>query len=203
VSTKRHPAAPRMGAFAFAALVLAGCGGDEVVGFLGRPVSEGSAMPAPVEPRGRMGLRGGVLLPGSSSQAGWDQTSVIGLFLWSGYGNARRLRFEFGMDYASAKRNDGFVTTHLYGANAALGLRLSKGDPGDIGLFLIAGGGVSMGTSSWEATAEDEQSSSSRVELGMGVGPLNSSWDVRAAYIAFNDSLNVEEALLIAVSATF
>jgi len=181
-------------------------GDDEVAGFLpktGQRDGQANDTKDMDAPRRAAGLRGGILLPGDSSEENWDRTSVFSLFVRPSHPPSKRVKYELSVDYASVKRSDGFVTSHVYAVKGGFLWNITSARPDRLALYLTAAAGAAFGDSSWEATGDGEASSTTQVEYGIGIGPGSSRWDLRATYLMYTDSGNVEGGMLVALSSAF
>lgn len=174
---------------------------DEVTRVL--PELEPPAAPEPDSERaGRLGLRGGLILPGSSPEESWDTTAIFGLYyrpvraLWPG------AAYEVEFDYLSVKRGDGYVTSRLYVLRGGLLFANWDDDGRSSTVFGLAGAEAVIGSSSY-ATGKEDSRGVAALEFGVGVGPPDGAWDVRAVYSLFLGSDNVKGGLLLAAGSLF
>ncbi len=171
----------------------------------GDEVSSGLLEPEP--PRlakvGILGMRGGFMFPGGTSQGSWEQTSLFGLYYRPVQSFHSSMAYEIEFDYASAKRDDGFVTSQLYILRGSLLFANWSDNAPTVVPFFVVGIGGTFGDSSWEATGESGSSSAAMLDVGVGFGPPAGEWDVRFVYSAFLGSENVKGGFMVGAGSKF
>jgi hypothetical protein len=176
--------------------------GDEVEGGLEEP----EPLP-PVEvverPR-RLGVRGGLMVPGDAEEESWEPTAVFGLYFRPARTLSARVAYEMGFDYASVKRNDGFVTSHLYVLKGGLVFgRSNNGESPSLSpaaaVFFLTSVGAAIGDSSWEATDDDDSSSAGMLEVGLGIGPPRGPWVYVTIVNMGTEAMNTDDTFNVAL----
>jgi len=176
-------------------------GGDgEFTGILTNPSPTPVAQPAP-KPN-RFGLRTGYLMPMGATDGAWDSTFALGAFYRMS--NAmKRQALELGVDYSSPKRGDGTITSTLIALRGDFLLGNWKDGLKGTGTYLVGGLDVVSETPEVSGGGSADSAIALGVNLGVGLGPKASNWDVRAAYTLYPGSGNVKSNILVTFGFSF
>ena len=159
--------------------------------------------PSSREARGRVnriGVRAAYLLAPTTSRGEWDSSFVAGAYVRYEGGAV----FEFAVDYATLEGafegSQGATSTIVFGRFDVLMSNWRSSNEG-ARLYLLAGGAIGFEDATWVASGETASRTAGLVDVGVGIGSWNGTWDVRATYAIPGAEYNAEG--LISLGAGF
>ena len=186
-------------------LLAAGDEDDEFGELLMVPEPEETPEPAPVAPppkarEWRLGLRAGLFLTGPS-KADWDPGFCMGAF----YRGApqKRLVYELGLDYAGIESADGSTASGLmfFRGEALFGTWNSEEKA--TSFYVLAGAQGISERADLTGSGGAETRMGAGINLGLGMGSVKGTWDVRTVYSVLLGSDNAEGDVLVAAGFSF